>query len=295
MSKKIVTVFCATGKQGSGCVEYLCQDGGFHVRAATRNPEGDAAKAFAALGAELVKVDLNDKASIAKAMKDAYGVFAVTDFWSAGPGEETQGKALVDTAKEAGVKHFVWSTLDHSELRVPHFETKANVDDYLIASGVPHTSIYTGWFWENLGTPWMKLKRETDGKAVFDLPYASDGPIPCISGKDVGVIAGVVLKNPEKYLNKDIQASTEVTTPRKMIPVLEEIVGEKVTLKEYSMDWFEKEGKGVLGEEFWLNIKWFYAHWQKRDIPGTVAMLPRVRSLKDCMLAKGGKSVLLSD
>jgi uncharacterized protein YbjT (DUF2867 family) len=94
MSKKIVTVFCATGKQGSGCVEYLCQDGAFRVRAATRNPESDAAKgnfsqncsfiphifaALAALGAELVKVDLNDKASIAKALDGAYGVFAVTD------------------------------------------------------------------------------------------------------------------------------------------------------------------------------------------------------------------------
>jgi len=54
--------------------------------------------------------------------------------------EEKQGKDMVDAAKAAGVKHFVWATLDHSEWQVPHFETKARINDYLIASGVPRTS-----------------------------------------------------------------------------------------------------------------------------------------------------------
>jgi hypothetical protein len=54
--------------------------------------------------------------------------------------EEQQGKDMVDAAKAAGIKHFVWTTLDHSEWQTPHFETKARVNDYLIASGVPRTS-----------------------------------------------------------------------------------------------------------------------------------------------------------
>jgi hypothetical protein len=60
--------------------------------------------------------------------------------WQAFMAEEQQGKDMVDAAKQAGVKHFIWTTLDHSEWHVPHFETKARVNDYLIASGLPRTS-----------------------------------------------------------------------------------------------------------------------------------------------------------
>lgn len=140
MSKKIVTVFGATGRQGSGAVKYLCEDGAFHVRAVTRNPGSDAAKALAAKGAELVRADLNNKASIVKALQGAYGVVGITDYWTANGTEEIHGKNLVDAAKDAGIQHFVWSTLDHSDLKVPHWETKANINDYLIASGIPRTS-----------------------------------------------------------------------------------------------------------------------------------------------------------
>lgn len=90
-------------------------------------------------------------------MKGAYGVFGVTDcafnespltiettnghtVWTAFLEEEQQGKDMIDAAKHAGVKHFVWTTLDYSEWHVPHFETKARANDYLIASGLPRTS-----------------------------------------------------------------------------------------------------------------------------------------------------------
>lgn len=63
------------------------------------------------------------------ALKGAYGVYGVTDFWEHGFDTEVRhGKTLVDAAKDVGVKHFIWSTFDHSDLRVPHFESKAKVD-----------------------------------------------------------------------------------------------------------------------------------------------------------------------
>jgi uncharacterized protein YbjT (DUF2867 family) len=80
-------------------------------------------------GIELVSANLNDPISVVTAMKGAYGVYGVTDFWEHGYDTEVRhGKTLVDAAKAVGVKHFIWSTLDHSDLRVPHFESKAEVD-----------------------------------------------------------------------------------------------------------------------------------------------------------------------
>src|SRR5438045_6484327 len=62
---------------------------------------------------ELVKASLDDASSLQEALKGAYGVFGLTNFWEhGGEGEVRQGKALVDAAKANGVKHFIFATLE---------------------------------------------------------------------------------------------------------------------------------------------------------------------------------------
>lgn len=106
--KKIITVFGTTGRQGGGAVRYLLEDGTFRVRAVTRYPESNVAKTLAELGAEIVKANLNDSASLVQAMTGAHGIFGVSDYYQpdVGPREEVQGKALVDAAKQIGIQHF---------------------------------------------------------------------------------------------------------------------------------------------------------------------------------------------
>lgn len=55
--------------------------------------------------------------------------------------EVRQGKALVDAVQAAGVKHYVWSTLDYTrDPIVVHCNSKAEVNDYLLSTNVPRTS-----------------------------------------------------------------------------------------------------------------------------------------------------------
>ena len=77
---KLVTVFGATGAQGNPVARALLA-GTFKVRAVTRNPASEKAQSLASLGAEVVKGDLNDAASVAAAVQGAYGVFYVTNYW----------------------------------------------------------------------------------------------------------------------------------------------------------------------------------------------------------------------
>lgn len=61
------------------------------------------------------QANLNDKASVLKATEGSHTVFAVTDYWQ-GAGldknvEIQQGKNLANAAKEAGVQHFIYSSL----------------------------------------------------------------------------------------------------------------------------------------------------------------------------------------
>src|SRR3954454_4351576 len=114
--KKIIAVVGATGAQGGGLVRAILADreSDFAVRALTRHVDSDKARALAAAGAEVVAADLDDPASVERAMRGAYGAYCVTNFWEHfSPEKElAQARNLARAAKAAGVKHVIWSTLE---------------------------------------------------------------------------------------------------------------------------------------------------------------------------------------
>src|SRR5438105_10578078 len=110
--KKIIAVVGATGAQGGGLVRAILDDadGPFAVRALTRDPSSESAQALAALGAEVVAVDIDDEASLTAALDGAYGAYFVTFFWAHySPAiEAAQAGNMARAAKAAGVRHAIW-------------------------------------------------------------------------------------------------------------------------------------------------------------------------------------------
>jgi len=82
--KKVIAVVGATGAQGGGLVRAILADpaGGFSARAIVRDPQSDKARALAALGAEVVAGDIDDEASLTRALQGAWGAYFVTFFWA---------------------------------------------------------------------------------------------------------------------------------------------------------------------------------------------------------------------
>ncbi|KAJ7664532.1 hypothetical protein DFH06DRAFT_1268526 [Mycena polygramma] len=150
----IITIFGATGMQGSTILNAVLSDGKYTPRAVSRSLESDASKGLIAKGVEVVVGNLFDKESLKKAIR---GSEAMTNFYDSavftaedrtGSAEITQGKNLGDAAKEEGVKFFIWSSLPNVKelskgvyLHLHHYDNKAAVDDYLKASGVPHAGM----------------------------------------------------------------------------------------------------------------------------------------------------------
>ena len=66
MTKKIITVFGATGAQGGGLARAILadKDSEFALRAVTRKPDSEAAKALAAAGAQIAVADMDDADSV---------------------------------------------------------------------------------------------------------------------------------------------------------------------------------------------------------------------------------------
>src|SRR5260370_41593615 len=138
----LIAVVGATGLQGGGVVRALEAGRRFKVRALTRNPEKHRG-----LAAEVVAADLDRPETLRAAFAGAHGVFLVTNFWEEGTDETRQATAAIRAAREAGVKHFVWSTLPNAEdvsggpVQVPHFPGKARIDPILKETRVAHHTL----------------------------------------------------------------------------------------------------------------------------------------------------------
>lgn len=247
MSKKIIAVIGATGAQGGGLVRAILADSGgeFAVRAVTRDVNGDKAKALAAAGAEVVAANLDDEASVAAAFAGAYGAFCITNFWEhfSAEKEAAQIQSMAKAAKQAGLKHVVWSTLEdtrilvpltddrmptlHGKYKVPHFDGKGSSDHFFTDEGVPTTFLLTSYYWDNLIHFGMGPKRGEDGKLSFMLPMA-DKPMPGIAAADIGKCAYGIFKAGDAYIGKRVGIAGGHPTGAEMAKVLSDALGEEV-------------------------------------------------------------------
>jgi uncharacterized protein YbjT (DUF2867 family) len=156
--RNLIVVTGATGKQGGATARELLAKG-HKVRAMTRKPDSPAAREIAKLGAEVVAGDLDDAASLERALAGAWGVFAVQNTWEAGvEREEEQGKRLAEVARKAGVHHYVYTSVGsaHRRTGIPHFDNKARVEEKVRTLGFPSWTILRPvFFMENLVSPWF--------------------------------------------------------------------------------------------------------------------------------------------
>lgn len=170
-TKKLIAVVGATGQQGGAVVRALQARGQFKVRALTRNPDKHPQ-----LADEVVAADLNRPGTLKAAFAGAHGVFLVTNAWEAGRAESKQALAAVNAAKDAGVRHFIWSTLPNVEtisggaIAVPHFTDKAKVERIVSDAGFPyHTFVIAPFYYQNLLGA-MTPKKQADGTTGWTLP-----------------------------------------------------------------------------------------------------------------------------
>ncbi|MBO9203700.1 MULTISPECIES: NmrA/HSCARG family protein [Niastella] len=169
--RKVIAVIGATGQQGGAVVHALQASGEFKVRALTRNPNKHRA-----IAQEVVEADLNRPDTLKAAFQGVYGVFLVTNFWEKGTDEGKQATAAVRAARDAGVKHFIWSTLPDVEaiskglFRVPHFTGKAKVDQIIKDAGFDyHTFVIAPFFYQNFMGALAPQKQE-NGSVGWALP-----------------------------------------------------------------------------------------------------------------------------
>jgi len=251
---KTIVITGATGKQGGATLAHLSRQGGFKLRAVTRKPSGDAANAIAKLGAQVVAGDLDDAASLERALAGAWGVFAVQNTWEAGvEREEEQGKRLATIARQQGVQHFVYTSVGsaHQKTGIPHFDNKFRVEQTVKQLAFPsHAIIRPVFFMENLLSPSFL----NGDKLVSTLKPATK--LQMIASDDIGRFAADAFVRADKWKGVELDIAGDAATMPQAAAALSAALGRTITyqptpieaVRQYSddvatmLEWFDAVG-----------------------------------------------------
>ena len=234
---------------------------GFTIRAMTRKTDSDAAKALAAAGAEVVKGDLNDAASLEAALAGAWGAFAVQNTWEAGvEGEEEQGKRFATLARKVGVRHFVYTSVGsaHRKTGIPHFENKWRVEETIRGLGFPSRVIIRPvFFMENLTSPWFlngdKLCTAMDPKTVLQM----------IAVDDIGKYGARAFTDGSALNGREIDLAGDALTMPQAAKILSRGLGRTIEFAQVPIAEVRKSS-----EDFALMLEWFDRIGYDADIEG---------------------------
>jgi len=252
-SDRTILITGVTGHQG-GAVAQALHGTGFSLRGLTRKPESERAAALARHGVDVVKGDLDDEATLRAALAGAWGVFGVQNTWEAGvEREEAQGKRLATLAREAGVEHFVYTSVGSADKRtgVPHFDNKWRIEETVRGLRFPsHVILRPVFFMENLVAP-FSLQGDTLAWAL-----GPNTKLQMIAVEDIGWFGARAFTDVAALSRREIDLAGDARTMAEAAEILTEALGRPIAfvqtpieqVRQYSehmalmLEWFDRVG-----------------------------------------------------
>ena len=281
---RTVLVTGATGRQGGAVIRHMLPKG-WKLRALTRNPDGHEAQALASQGIEVMRGDLEDPDSIARAAIGAYGIYSVQDFWAVGAKREVQqGKNVANAAKKAEIKHFVYSSVGGAErkTRIPHWESKWEVENYIRELGLPATVIRPVSFMETYYIDQVEIGI-LKGKLAD--PIRGNKPYQTIATDDIGAFVALAFERPSEFIGKALEIAGSELTNVEAAKVFSQVLGRPVKFQRIPLPVVRL----LLGKEFHAMFRWFNEAGYQADIPGLRRAYPEIHlhTLEDWLRMEG--------
>jgi len=314
---RIITVLGATGQQGGGLVRAILRDPErrFAVRAVTRDPHSERARALARIGAELVAADLDDPPSLERAFDGAYGAFCVTFFWAhfSPEREIAQARTMAAAARRAGLQHVIWSTLEDTRqwvaledqriptlmgtYKVPHMDAKAEANHVFLDAGVPTTFLVTSFFWENFISFGMGPRPGPDGDLVLALPLMGQ-PLAGIAAEDIGKCAYRLFQRGEAAIGQTVGIAGEHLTGDQMAAGFAQALDRPVHFADLPPDVYRSlgfPGAVELGNMFQIEAEHAAAVLSARDLTRTRDLNPELQTFSAWLAEHRGLLPMVSD
>jgi uncharacterized protein YbjT (DUF2867 family) len=281
-SRRPIAVVGATGLQGGATARALL-GANAPVRALVRGTDSDTARALTELGADLVAADLDDPESLRAAFTGVDGVFAMTT-----PGhdqrtdlEVTHGHAIADAAAAAGVPHVVYSSVGGAERHtgIPHFDSKRDVEEYLLARGLSTTFVRPVFFMDNFAqfmTPAM-----VDGTLMVRIPLPPGIPLQMITAEDVGAVAAAAALDPDRVPGGSIEIAGDELTGEQIAEAYQRRYNVPARYEPLPIEVFGDDADQRAMFEWFAHVPAFQA-----DFAATRALAPRTRTLEQWLVTR---------
>ena len=188
-------------------------------------------------------------------------------------------------AASSGVRHYVYSSVGsaHKKTGIPHFETKAAVEEHLKHVDLPLTIVRQVFFMENL-TTWAT--QDTDEGLAVSMPLASTTTLQMIAVDDIAAIVGVVFAEPERYVGKAFDIAGDELTMPEAANVLGAAIGRPVRYLQLPWDVVRSQN-----EDFYLMYEWFERKGYDVDIADVRKIYPELLDFR-AWVARGGAQPL---
>jgi uncharacterized protein YbjT (DUF2867 family) len=257
---RTILITGVTGHQGGATARAL-HGSGFRLRGLTRKPDSEQATALARQGVEIVNGNLDDEATLRKALTGVWGVFGVQNTWEAGvEREEAQGKRLATVARTAGVEHFVYSSVGsaHRRTGIPHFDNKWRVEETVRGLGfASHVILRPVFFMENLVAPYS-LNGDTLTWAL-----RPSTKVQMIAVADIGWFGARAFTHAQALRGRELDLAGDARTMPEAAEILTQALGRSVSYAQGSIDQVRQ-----YSEDTALMLEWFERVGYDADIAG---------------------------
>ena len=270
---KVILVTGATGTQGGAVARALLAES-WGVRALTRDPSKLAARELAAAGAELVKGNLDDEASLDRALAGAYGVFSVQDFWDTAPRPRSARERPWPTAPrppESPISSTApWGGRPQDGR--PPLRQQGRDQRHLAGLKMPTTILRPVFIMENLTSPHY---RPAILGGTLALPLPPDKPLQMIAADDIGAFAALAFRKPDEFIGKALEIAGEALTLPQAAEALSRVLGRPVRFVEAPI-----ERVRGFNPEVAEMFQWFKDEGYRADIPALRALIPSLTSFE---------------
>jgi uncharacterized protein YbjT (DUF2867 family) len=267
---KTILVTGATGHQGGATFQHLHRK--FPVRVLARDLDKRGVMTLAGPGVELVRGDLEDLASLKRAMDGVYGTYSVQT--SNDPQAEIrQGRNVVEASIAQSLDHLVYSSVAGADQHtgVPHFESKFQVEQHIHATGRKHTILRPVFFMEN----WLNMKDQlVNGR--LELPLRPETRLQMIAVDDIGAFAALAFEHPGKWMGRTFEIAGDELSMTQLAEAFTRMLGHDVKYVQLSWDDFQQR----IDPDHFKMFQWFDQVGYHVDIAAVRHELPQLHSFE---------------
>ena len=285
-----ILVTGATGKQGGATARRLLAEGR-PVRALVRDTTTAAAAALAAAGAQLVRGDFDDPASLPPALDGAAAVFAIPPvaLGPAGPDtdlEVARGRALIDAVAAAGIEQVVFSTVATTSATSRGWAGKALIEQYVHDHVALPTVLRPVRFMTNyLGVGVIGIDGISNG--VHRHLFPPHEPMQIIALEDIAEFAALAFAEPTRFAGRTLELAGDEPTPVEAAAAITEATGIPVRYEQLT----DGEAAAISPEVAETRKAWEAGHRWHADVQALRVIHPGLRTLTDWLAESGAAAI----